>query len=245
MIKNLNELRSFIDGKPIEESLKILSEKFRGKIVFSTSLGLEDQAITHIIFSNDLPIQIFTLDTGRLFNETYSVLNKTNEFYDKKIRIYFPENKKVEKLVNEKGPFSFYESVENRKECCFIRKVEPLNRALKGMECWVTGIRAEHSDNRKVMEQFEWDESHKLFKFHPLLNWNTQEVKDFISNHNVPYNLLHDKGFVSIGCSPCTRAVQEDEDFRAGRWWWEDNSKKECGLHILKEQVQIQVQDQE
>ena len=228
----LEEIKSLTDNKTIEESLSLLSEKFRNKIVFSTSLGLEDQVITDIIFSNDLPIRVFTIDTGRLFNETYSVLNKTNEFYDKKIQIYFPENNSVEKLVNEKGLFSFYESVENRKECCFIRKVEPLNRALKGMQAWITGIRAEQSVNRKGMEKIEWDEAHRVLKFHPLLDWSTQEVKDYIKKHNVPYNLLHDKGFVSIGCSPCTRAIKEGEDFRAGRWWWEDNSKKECGLHV-------------
>lgn len=226
------EINDLIENKSIEKSLRILSERFKDKIVFSTSLGLEDQVITHFIFSNDIPIQIFTLDTGRLFNETYSVLNKTNEFYDKKIKVYFPKNDAVEKLVNEKGPFSFYESVENRKECCFIRKVEPLNRALKGMKCWVTGIRAEHSNNRKEMEQLEWDESHQLLKYHPLLHWDTQQINDFIRKHNIPYNPLHDKGFVSIGCAPCTRAINEGEDFRAGRWWWEDNSKKECGLHV-------------
>jgi len=227
----LNEIKKLIDDKPVEESLLLLSEKFKDKIVFSTSLSLEDQVITDIIYSNDLPIRIFTIDTGRLFNETYSVLNKTNEFYDKKIQIYFPKNDSVESLVNEKGPFSFYGSVENRKECCFIRKVEPLNRALEGMQAWVTGIRAEHSVSRKEMDKIEWDEIHRVFKFHPLLDWSTQKVKDYIKKHNVPYNLLHDKGFVSIGCSPCTRAVIEGEDFRAGRWWWEDNTKKECGLH--------------
>jgi phosphoadenosine phosphosulfate reductase len=226
------EINDLIENKSIEKSLRILAERFKDKIVFSTSLGLEDQVITHFIFSNDIPIQIFTLDTGRLFNETYSVLNKTNEFYDKKIKVYFPKNDAVEKLVNEKGPFSFYESVENRKECCFIRKVEPLNRALKGMKCWVTGIRAEHSNNRKEMEQLEWDESHQLLKYHPLLHWDTQQINDFIRKHNIPYNPLHDKGFVSIGCAPCTRAINEGEDFRAGRWWWENNSKKECGLHV-------------
>ena len=225
-------ISDLIKNKSIEESLKTLAGLFKDKIVFSTSLGLEDQVITHFIFSNDIPIQIFTLDTGRLFNETYSVLNKTNEFYDKKIKVYFPKNDAVEKLVNEKGPFSFYESVENRKECCFIRKVEPLNRALKGMKCWVTGIRAEHSNNRKEMEQLEWDESHQLLKYHPLLHWDTLQINDFIRKHNIPYNPLHDKGFVSIGCAPCTRAINEGEDFRAGRWWWEDNSKKECGLHV-------------
>lgn len=227
----LNEIKKLIDDKPVEESLLLLSEKFKDKIVFSTSLSLEDQVITDIIYSNDLPIRIFTIDTGRLFNETYSVLNKTNEFYDKKIQIYFPKNDSVENLVNEKGPFSFYGSVENRKECCFIRKVEPLNRALAGMQAWITGIRAEHSVTRQEMNKIEWDEIHRVFKFHPLLDWSTQKVKDYIKKHNVPYNLLHDKGFVSIGCSPCTRAVIEGEDFRAGRWWWEDNTKKECGLH--------------
>jgi len=227
----LNEIKKLTDDKPVEESLLLLSEKFKDKIVFSTSLSLEDQVITDIIYSNDLPIRIFTIDTGRLFNETYSVLNKTNEFYDKKIQIYFPKNDSVENLVNEKGPFSFYGSVENRKECCFIRKVEPLNRALAGMQAWITGIRAEHSVTRQEMNKIEWDEIHRVFKFHPLLDWSTQKVKDYIKKHNVPYNLLHDKGFVSIGCSPCTRAVIEGEDFRAGRWWWEDNTKKECGLH--------------
>jgi len=228
----LDIIKDLVNNKSIEESLLQLSEKFRDKIVFSTSLGLEDQVITDIIFSNDLPIRVFTIDTGRLFNETYSVLNKTNEFYDRKIQIYFPKNEAVEKLVDEKGPFSFYESVENRKECCFIRKVEPLNRALEGMQAWITGIRSEHSVNRQTMEKIEWDEAHRVYKFHPILNWSTQEVRDYIKKHNVPYNLLHDKGFISIGCSPCTRAVKKSEDFRAGRWWWEDNSKKECGLHV-------------
>ncbi|MGZ5191818.1 MAG: phosphoadenylyl-sulfate reductase, partial [Flavisolibacter sp.] len=155
----------------------------------------------------------------------------TNEFYDKKIQIYFPKNESVENLVSEKGPFSFYDSIENRKECCYIRKVEPLNRALEGMQAWVTGIRAEHSVVRQTMDKIEWDDIHGVFKFHPLLNWSTQEIKDYIKKHNIPYNLLHDKGFISIGCSPCTRAIKEGEDFRAGRWWWEDNTKKECGLH--------------
>ena len=160
-----NEVKDLIENKSIEESLFILSEKFKDKIVFSTSLGLEDQVITHIIFSNDLPIRVFTIDTGRLFNETYSVMNKTNEFYDKKIQIFFPKNEAVENLVNTKGPFSFYESVENRKECCYLRKVEPLNRALVGKQAWVTGIRAEQSVNRQSMEKVEWDKVHKFINF--------------------------------------------------------------------------------
>jgi phosphoadenosine phosphosulfate reductase len=233
---SLNQLLSIVDNKSVEESLRILSGIFGGKIVFSSSLGLEDQVITHFIFSNDLPIEIFTIDTGRLFNETYSVLNKTNGRYERKIKIFFPENSKVEKLVNEKGPFSFYESVENRKECCFIRKVEPLKRALAGKQLWITGIRAEQSDSRKEMLNLEWDDQYKIFKYHPLFDWSFINVKKYIKDNNVPYNSLHDKGFISIGCAPCTRAVQEGEDFRSGRWWWEDNSKKECGLHASSSQ---------
>ena len=228
----LEEIKSLATNKSAEEFLFELSEKFKDKIVFSTSLSLEDQLITHIIFSNDLQIRVFTIDTGRLFNETYSLFQKTNEFYDKKIQIYFPKHEEVEKLVSEKGPFSFYESIENRKECCYIRKVEPLNRALTGMEAWITGIRAEHSPDRNVIEQVEWDELHQVFKFHPLLYWSARKVEDYIKQHNIPYNHLHDKGYVSIGCAPCTRSVKVGEDFRAGRWWWENNSKKECGLHI-------------
>ncbi|MGE5812778.1 MAG: phosphoadenylyl-sulfate reductase [Ignavibacteria bacterium] len=231
MTYNLSQLISIVNNKPVVESLRILSDLFRNKIVFSSSLGLEDQVITHLIFSNDLPIEIFTIDTGRLFNETYSVLNKTNERYERKIKVFFPEYSKVEKLVNEKGPFSFFESVENRKECCFIRKVEPLKRALSGKQLWISGIRAEQSDSRKEMQNLEWDDHYKIFKYYPLFDWSFIDVKKYIMDNNVPYNSLHDKGFVSIGCAPCTRAVQEGEDFRAGRWWWESNSLKECGLH--------------
>jgi phosphoadenosine phosphosulfate reductase len=181
---SLNQLLSIVDNKSVEESLRILSGIFGGKIVFSSSLGLEDQVITHFIFSNDLPIEIFTIDTGRLFNETYSVLNKTNERYERKIKIFFPENSKVEKLVNEKGPFSFYESVENRKECCFIRKVEPLKRALAGKQLWITGIRAEQSDSRKEMLNLEWDDQYKIFKYHPLFEWRYIDVKKYIIVNN-------------------------------------------------------------
>jgi phosphoadenosine phosphosulfate reductase len=215
----------------LEESLAILASAYADKILFSTSFGLEDQVITHLIFENNLPIKVFTLDTGRMFNETYSVWNKTINRYGKPIETYFPQAPSVEQLVSQKGPLSFYESVENRKECCFIRKVEPLNRALAGQQCWVTGIRAEQSPNRTDMTNLEWDEGHQLLKFHPLFDWTFEQVKAFVEQHNIPYNVLHDRGFPSIGCSPCTRAVQPGEDFRAGRWWWEDTSKKECGLH--------------
>lgn len=230
-MKNINQIQELIKDKSSEEALALMVDLFPGEVTFSTSLGYEDQVIAHLIFSNNLNIEVFTLDTGRLFTETYSVWNSTLERYKKPIKTYYPNTEAVQELVTQKGPSSFYESAENRKECCFIRKVEPLKRALKGKKIWITGIRKEQSDNRHDMPQLEWDEISQIIKFHPILNWTLEEVKRFIFTHNIPYNPLHDKGFVSIGCAPCTRAVRDGEDFRAGRWWWEDKSKKECGLH--------------
>ncbi|UFH57401.1 phosphoadenylyl-sulfate reductase [Spirosoma sp. KNUC1025] len=231
----LDNLSEQLQGLSNIEALRTLAELFPGQIVFSTSLGYEDQVITDLILANDIPIKIFTLDTGRMFSETYSVWKKTNDRYGAKIETYFPQADAVEKLMTGKGPYSMYDSVENRKECCGIRKVEPLNRALNGQKVWITGIRADQSANRQTMTQLEWDDAHQLFKFHPLMDWSFEQVKQYVKEHNVPYNPLHDRGFVSIGCQPCTRAIQEGEDFRAGRWWWEDNSKKECGLHTHEE----------
>jgi phosphoadenosine phosphosulfate reductase len=233
-----DEIEHLIADKNITDSLKILAEAYPDKIVFSTSFAYEDQAISHLIFSNNIPIEVFTLDTGRHFAETYSVWNATLDKYKKPIKAYYPKEENVQKLVSTKGPNSFYESVENRKECCFIRKVEPLRRALNGKKIWVTGIRAEQSANRKALSQIEWDETNKIYKYHPLLNWKLEEVKAFIKEHNIPYNPLHDKGFASIGCAPCTRAIKPGEDFRAGRWWWENSDKKECGLHENRIQVE-------
>ncbi len=227
-IKNIEKL---INGQSPENALAMLANYFPGQITFSTSLGYEDQVITHFIFSNNLPIEVFTLDTGRLFSETYSVFESTLQRYKKPIKTYYPQTSAIEKLVSEKGPNSFYLSLNDRKECCTIRKVEPLKRALKGNKIWVTGIRAEQSGNRKDMPAIEWDETNEIIKFHPIINWTLEEVKNHIAKHNIPYNVLHDRGFVSIGCAPCTRAIKSGEDFRAGRWWWEQNDKKECGLH--------------
>lgn len=212
-------------------ALRYFAAKFPGQIVFSTSFGWEDQVITDLIFKNDIPIKVFTLETGRLFPETYYVWNRTLEIYQKPIHAFFPQAESLQHMVNAKGPNSFYESVDNRKECCYIRKIEPLHRALAGNKLWVTGIRAEQSPNRHDMSNIEWDEQNQLIKFHPLFDWTFEEIKAYIAAHNIVYNTLHDKGFPSIGCAPCTRAVREGEDFRAGRWWWEDQSKKECGLH--------------
>ena len=215
----------------VVEVLQKIATEYGNRAAFSTSLSWEDQVITHHIFSNDLPIRVFTLDTGRLFPETYGVLNRTLDRYKKKIEVFSPKHEGVEKMVTEKGPLSFYVSLENRKECCFIRKVEPLNRALANVDCWITGLRAEHSENRKDMSMTEIDDQRNIVKVHPIFNWSLEQVKNEIKEFNIPYNSLHDKGFVSIGCQPCTRAVKEGEDFRAGRWWWENSDKKECGLH--------------
>lgn len=214
----------------IEETLSFLANEFKDKVVFSTSFGQEDQVITALISQNDLPITIFTLDTGRLFQETYDVFHKTLKKYQIDIKTYFPDTTAVEKLLNTKGPNSFYESVENRKECCFIRKVAPLTKALKGNSVWITGLRAEQSENRNDLNVFEYDEKFDIIKFNPLLRWTLKEVEDYLEKNNVPQNTLHKQGFVSIGCAPCTRAITADEDIRAGRWWWE-SSHKECGLH--------------
>lgn len=224
-------LNRSLSGKTIIEKLAFLTESHPGKVIFTTSFGYEDQVITDMIFKNNFDIKVITLDTGRLFPETYKVYNSTLDKYKKPILVYFPPTEKVEEMLNKKGPFSFYESLENRKECCFIRKVIPLKRALEGNEIWITGLRASQSENRSDLQEFEWDEGNQMIKYNPLLEWSLEETILYIKENHVPYNVLHDKGFVSIGCQPCTRAIQPGEDFRAGRWWWEQSSGKECGLH--------------
>lgn len=214
----------------IEETLAFLANEFPEKVVFSTSFGQEDQVITALIAINELPIKIFTLDTGRLFQETYDVFHKTLKKYKVNIQTFYPETSQVEQLLNTKGPNSFYESVENRKECCFIRKVVPLKKGLAGNKVWITGLRAEQSENRNDLALFEYDAHFDIIKFNPLLKWTLAEVQKYIDDNNVPQNSLHKKGFISIGCAPCTRAIVEGEDIRAGRWSWE-SSHKECGLH--------------
>ncbi|HXS57594.1 MAG TPA: phosphoadenylyl-sulfate reductase [Hanamia sp.] len=237
---HIYSLAEQVKNSSIDEVLLALTEQFPDQVIFSTSFSYEDQLIAQKILSNQLPIKIFTLDTGRLFSETYSVWSATNEKYNTHIKAYYPDHASLENFVAEKGPNSFYESVENRKACCHIRKVEPLKRALKGNAIWITGLRAEHSINRHDMPQVEWDETNNIIKYHPILNWTTAEVKDYVNKNDIPYNPLHDKGFVSIGCAPCTRAIRPGEDFRAGRWWWEDSSKKECGLHVHQPEQDLQ-----
>lgn len=210
--------------------LEVLANRFPGEVVFSTSFSYEDQVVTHLI--KNLNIDIFTLDTGRLFEQTYETWTSSRAFFKKNIKAYYPDPQSLQQLVSENGPDSFYQSVEKRKACCNIRKVIPLKKALQGYKVWITGLRSEHSAERKEMPQLEWDPDHQVIKFHPILHWTTEQVQDYVKAYHLPYNQLHKKGFVSIGCEPCTRAIKEGEDFRAGRWWWEDADKKECGLHV-------------
>ena len=229
---SIDAIAQLTNQQPPLHALQALSQAFPGQIIFSTSFSWEDQAITHLIFDNNLDIKVFTLDTGRLFAETYSTWSSTLSKYNKPITAYYPQATPLQNFVAQHGPNAFYESTDLRKQCCHLRKVEPLQRALAGHAIWITGIRAAHSPNRTEMPQVEWDGSNNIIKYHPLLHWSTQELQAFIKQHHIPYNPLHDKGFVSIGCAPCTRAIKPGEDFRAGRWWWEDAEKKECGLHV-------------
>ena len=215
----------------LDERLAQIALFFQGqKLVFSTSFGQEDQAITHAIASQKLAIEIFTLDTGRQFQESYDLIDLSVKKLEFNLITYFPQAAAVEELVKTKGFNSFYASVENRKECCFIRKIEPLNRALQSADVWITGLRAEQSENRADMPMIEWDAQKNLYKINPLIDWSFETLEKYLTEHKIPQNPLHKKGFVSIGCAPCTRAISEGEHPRAGRWWWE-NSQKECGLH--------------
>jgi phosphoadenosine phosphosulfate reductase len=229
---NIRELSDQITGLSLTDALGHLQAAFPGRVTFSTSFSLEDQLLSHLILSNRFDVRIFTLDTGRLFAETYSVWSRTNALYETKIQAYFPDRILLEQYLDQAGPNGFYDSVSSRKQCCHIRKVEPLKRALQGQSVWITGLRAEHSNERKSLTTLQWDETNQIIKYNPILNWTSEEVRAYINQHDVPYNSLHDRGFVSIGCAPCTRAIQPGEDFRAGRWWWEDSTKKECGLHV-------------
>ncbi|MFN3590350.1 MAG: phosphoadenylyl-sulfate reductase [Spirosomataceae bacterium] len=214
----------------LAERMQVVLENYPSGVVFSTSFGQEDQVLTDFIFRNNLPISVFTLDTGRLFSETYEVMDKTRAKYQQPIQVFFPDTQQVETLVTNKGFHSFYESVDNRKECCRIRKIVPLKRALANQQVWITGLRAEQSENRQQMTMWERDESNQIFKFNPLIDWTLQDIEAYLEENKVPQNTLHKKGYISIGCSPCTRAIEPGERPRAGRWWWEE-SKKECGLH--------------
>ncbi len=211
--------------------LSMLRREVAGRIVFTTSFGIEDQAITEAIFAQNLEIDVITLDTGRLFPETYEVWAETERRYGRRIRGLEPDRESTEKLLARQGVCGFRASLEARHACCGVRKVEPLGRALSGAAAWVTGLRAEQSADRALMSYASADPSYRLIKVNPLFDWTRDRVAAFVRAHGVPCNSLHDRGFLSIGCAPCTRAVAPGESERAGRWWWEQEHRKECGLH--------------
>jgi phosphoadenosine phosphosulfate reductase len=228
----LNELLQASRGLGAEQIIALAHKEFDGKLTFASSLGEEDQVITDMIAKAAPQIGIFTLDTGRLHQETYDLWAKTQKRYKQvSFKVYFPDARGVEEMVASKGINLFYESIENRKLCCGIRKVEPLKRALKGADAWITGLRRAQSVTRSDAKAFEWDEANKKIKVNPLIDWSLEQVREYIKRHNIDVNPLHAKGFVSIGCAPCTRAIKPGEDIRAGRWWWETPESKECGLH--------------
>lgn len=227
----IEHLNARFSGAAPEEVLAWFIENYGAKIALSSSLGLEDQVLTDMVCKISKTTKIFTLDTGRLFPETYSLIDRTNLHYGIKIAVYFPERASVEALVSECGMNCFYESIENRKRCCRARKLEPLQRAFEGLNVWICGLRREQSVTREGMQLVEWDAAHGLIKLNPLIGWHEDDVWNYIRTNGVPYNKLHDNGFPSIGCQPCTRAVGPGEDLRAGRWWWESPDHRECGLH--------------
>lgn len=213
--------------------LKAASAEFNA-ITFASSYGAEDMVLTDIIAKENLAIEIFSLDTGRLSVETYTLMGEVEKHYDTKPVVFFPKHETVEDYVRTKGINAFYESMEFRKACCFMRKVEPLKRALAGKQAWITGMRAEQATTRASLPTREFDDGNKIEKFNPLSDWSEQEIWAYIRLFDVPYNKLHDAFYPSIGCAPCTRSVAMGEDVRAGRWWWEDANNKECGLHVKK-----------
>ena len=228
-IESLNE--KFREADPVH-LLKSLFHSDEDKIIFSSSMGAEDQVITDMLCSINSKVRIITLDTGRLFPETYAIIDETRKHYRIELEILFPDREEIEKMVKSKGINLFYESVENRRLCCYHRKIVPLKRVLTGMKAWITGIRKDQTLNRFNTRMLEWDETYQLVKINPLYRWTEKMVWDYIKKYQVPYNELHDKGFPSIGCQPCTRSVKPGDDPRSGRWWWEDQGHRECGLHI-------------
>ncbi len=229
--QKVGELNLKYKNLKAEEIIKEAYQIFGARVNFASSLGEEDQVITDMIAKVAPKIEIFTLDTGRLFQETYELIAKTQKRYPIMFKIYYPDTKSVEVMVHTKGINLFYESIENRKLCCGIRKVEPLQRALKDVDAWISGIRRDQAVTRGTVETFEWDENNQKIKINPLAYWTLDQVHKYIKEHNVDVNPLHAKGFISIGCASCTRAVKPGEDIRAGRWWWESPEQKECGLH--------------
>lgn len=236
------------NGEILAESLKeqmrdkapeeILSWAFtyfnRDEIAVASSLGAEDQVLTDLAVLADSEVAVFTLDTGRIFQETYNLIEKTNKHYGIRIQMLFPDFRDVERMTNEAGPNLFFHSIESRKRCCKVRKILPLRRKLSGLKAWVCGLRRSQSVTRSSLQKVEWDAGNSIIKINPLADCSEEEIWTYLRRNKVPYNELHERGYPSIGCAPCTRAIEEGEDVRAGRWWWEDPALKECGLHGRK-----------
>jgi phosphoadenosine phosphosulfate reductase len=215
-----------------QEVIRLALERFGKNIALLSSFGAEDMVLIDMLMKADPQARILTLDTGRLPQETYNVIDATRQKYGVPVEVYFPKADAVEAMVAEHGPNLFYHSIENRQLCCGVRKKEPLRRALSGLDAWITGLRRDQSVTRTAVHKVEWDEANGLVKVSPLVEWSREDVWSYIREHNVPYNALHDRGYPSIGCGPCTRAVAPGEHERAGRWWWEHAETKECGLHV-------------
>ncbi len=231
MKNTVDELNAKFKNSTPEEVLEFLINDKTKKAALSSSFGAEDQVLTSMMLKINKEANIFTLDTGRLPYETYSVMDETNLKYGIKVNVFFPNNDSVEELYKKQGINGFYESIDNRKRCCFVRKIEPLQRALKDVDVWITGLRASQSITREEMQMFEYDEGNDVIKVSPLIAYSEEDVWEYINKNLVPYNKLHKQGYPSIGCAPCTRPVKDGEDIRSGRWWWENPEHKECGLH--------------
>lgn len=229
--EKIESWQQMLEAADPEETLEFAVRQFPRKVSLASSLGMEDQVLTAMIVKNQLPIPIFTLDTGRLFPETLDLIARTETQYGIRIKIFFPESKVVQEMVDRYGINLFRENAELRKHCCSIRKLEPLRRALQGTDAWICGLRKGQGLTREKVELIEWDATWSLVKFNPLAHWDELSLRQYLVENQVPYNPLHDEGYPSIGCSCCTRAVAPGENPRAGRWWWEHPEHRECGLH--------------
>ncbi len=222
-----------LEGKEAQDIVRWAIEQFGDRVALASSFGAEDVVLIHMMTQVTPKPRIFTLDTGRLNPETYDVMDKIRQRYQIPLEVMFPKTDSVEQMVREKGLNLFYHSIENRKLCCGIRKVEPLNRALSSLDAWITGLRRDQVVTRAAVKKIEVDDAHGgIVKINPLAEWTWEQVMDYVKANQIPYNVLHDQGYPSIGCAPCTRAIKPGEDFRAGRWWWERPEQKECGLHV-------------
>lgn len=224
-------LADIVEAMSAVEAIRWALDSYHPRVAFATSFGAEDAVVADLLLTERKDARILTLDTGRLYEETHDVARRVRERYGVAIETHVPDSGRVERLLSDKGPFSFRESVPDRKECCEIRKIAPLRAALAGLELWITGVRRGQAVSRETAGRLEWDEAFGLLKLNPIVDWSEDRVWDYIRDHELPYNALHDRGFPSIGCAPCTRAVRPGEDARSGRWFWESSDRKECGLH--------------